>query len=146
MQAELALGYTGLFFKGGAKSANKQHDGWFGLYTEKNARALLGGANSISMEEAKARVEERNANQTQAAQLTRADHLGNRTPVEFGRDRVNSNQRYGNCGAMACVAMHFATSGGTPDGGAPLVATDVWLVTVNNRSTKYTNWLSKPQR
>lgn len=137
MQAQTALGYTKAFFQGGLKSSNKQYDGSVGLYAEKNMRAILGNTASISMEEARARVDARNTNQALASPLTSADALGNKTPVQFGRDRVNSNQTYGNCGAMACVGMHFATAGGTPDGGAPLAVTDVWLVRVENPSTTY---------
>jgi hypothetical protein len=139
-QAEYALGYTRIFFEGGLKSSNKQYDGSFSLFAEKNARALLKRTDSISLAEAEARANQRNTNQALAAPLTAADNFAGRTPVEFGRDRVNGVQRHGNCGAMACVAMHFATSGGTPDGLGPLADTDVYLVTVTNPTMTYSTW------
>jgi hypothetical protein len=99
-QAELTLEWTRTFFEGELKSSNKQYEGWFALYTEKNKRAVLEGSSAISMDEAKARANTRNTNQTQSATLTPNDNLGNTTPVQFGQVRVNSNHRYGNCGAV----------------------------------------------
>ena len=110
-QAQSALGDTRTFFDGGLKSSNKQYDGSFSLFAEKNARALLRRTDFMSLAEAEARANRRNTNQALASPLTAADNFAGRTPVEFGRDRVNGAHRHGNCGAMACVAMHFATSG-----------------------------------
>jgi len=131
-QAKNAFDNARAFFSardGALKSTNKAYMDQAGNEGQEVARTLA-DAKGISEQDALAQIQRRAAARLQAKGLGKYEaHQVGLTPVGYGKLNVQRGSRTGNCGVMACVAMHYASLEGVPDN-------EMWLVTVTNPSTK----------
>jgi hypothetical protein len=115
LQAQNTLVATRAFFKPGEKASNKQYgDGVSKFFDPLGAtRAVpLALGRNINFFNAQDKVTRRDTNREASSQLQNAEGDitagGTTPPLDVGTARVTGGLRYGNCGVMACVAIHFA--------------------------------------
>jgi hypothetical protein len=136
-QAWAAFEATREFFEKTLKSSNKGYNPEDNDKDRDARNALaaqkLASATGLTQADALARVVKRDANITPSAQryaeLKDTLNFLGKTPLQFGQALFGSRAPSGNCGAMACVALHLAKEYGVSPA-------NMWLVNVQNRDTK----------
>jgi hypothetical protein len=135
-QARMAFTAARDFFgqAGALKSTNKAYidpttaddAGWSALGTV----LQLAEAKGITPDDALAKIRSRAAARLQARNQGEYEAMmSGATPVQYGEITVRKNSPTGNCGVMACVAMHYASMAHVP-------VNEMFLVTAYNQTTR----------